>query len=627
MRAALRRLFAAPAKGLSRAGAPWWRHCLLWAGWALLMVGGGAWAQDCVTALQPGAKGVALAECTSWLIDGGGAMNLEAARQAAQQGRFSHTGKPVFIAGGGQAVWLRIPLHQSGSEGNWVISLPGATFVQDMRFYGPFDANGWALAAPVLTGSQKPFATRALGSAVFSMPLALPRPGDYTVFIRSVSEVSRTYDFHLSELPAFYEAALDKQIFDGLCYGVMLGLLLYNLTLFFVFRDPNYGLYLVSSLLGGLTMAEFNGHIAHYLLPNHPLLEDRLNTVLPALWIGASLLFAYSFLEMRRFAWRAAQVVPVLAAACAFSAVLGGAGALRWAQHANEILSLLSTATVVAGAVWAWRRDFGPARIYLLGQCMLLPSVVLVVLNLWGLALPQFVLDNALQSGAAVEIVMFAMALSSRIRLLQAREIELTRHAEQLLEVSQTDALTGLTNRSGLLQRAETLLLNGRRRSLVLVDLDRFKPVNDQKGHAAGDAMLVEIARRLRSMVRSQDLAARIGGDEFVLLFSEPRTRASMEAFCTELLALLSQPLQFEGSSLRVGASMGIASHPEDGASLPDLVRAADMALYHVKRHGRDGYAFFADLSEQQRHGISEELSKDETRVSGLFEEELPASS
>ena len=605
----------------------WGRQPLLLIVWALLMAGGGAWAQDCKLELQPGARDHALAACTSWLIDGSGAMDLEAARQAAQQGTFSYTGKPVFIAGGGQAVWLRIPLHQSGTEGNWVISLPGATFVQDMRFYGPFDANGQALAAPVLTGSQRPFASRPLGSAVFSMPLALPRQGDYTVFIRSVSEASRTYDFHVSELPAFFDAALDKQIFDGLCYGVMLGLLLYNIALFFVFRDPNYGLYLVSSLLGCLTMAEFNGHIAHYLLPNHPLVEDRLDTVLPALWIGASLLFAYSFLEMRRFAWRAAQLVPVLAAACALSAVLGAAGALRWAQHANEILSMLSTATVVAGAVWAWRRDFGPARIYLLGQCMLLPSVVLVVLNLWGLALPQFVLDNALQSGAAVEIVMFAMALSSRIRLLQAREIELTRHAEQLLEVSQTDALTGLTNRSGLLQRAETLLLNGRRRSLVLVDLDRFKPVNDQKGHAAGDAMLVEIARRLRSMVRSQDLAARIGGDEFVLLFSEPRTRASMEAFCTELLALLSQPLQFEGSSLRVGASMGIASHPEDGASLPDLVRAADMALYHVKRHGRDGYAFFADLSEQQRHGISEELSKDETRVSGLFEEELPASS
>ena len=70
----------------------WGRQPLLLIVWALLMAGGGAWAQDCVTALQPGAKGVALAECTSWLIDGSGAMNLEAARQAAQQGRFSHTG-------------------------------------------------------------------------------------------------------------------------------------------------------------------------------------------------------------------------------------------------------------------------------------------------------------------------------------------------------------------------------------------------------------------------------------------------------------------------------------------------------------------------------------------------------
>jgi diguanylate cyclase (GGDEF)-like protein len=131
-----------------------------------------------------------------------------------------------------------------------------------------------------------------------------------------------------------------------------------------------------------------------------------------------------------------------------------------------------------------------------------------------------------------------------------------------------------------------------------MIDLDKFKPINDQHGHAAGDAMLVEIAKRLRAQVRPTDVVARLGGDEFVLLFSEPNDRTTLEAICKRILNAMVQPLLFDGRSLAVGGSLGIARYPADGASLDDLLQAADVAMYHIKKNGRANYAFFEDLSD-----------------------------
>jgi len=201
----------------------------------------------------------------------------------------------------------------------------------------------------------------------------------------------------------------------------------------------------------------------------------------------------------------------------------------------------------------------------------------------------------------SIETLVFALALSSRIRLLNRQQQELTLRARTLEVASATDPLTGVLNRAGFSTQAQELLVNERRRTLVMIDLDKFKPINDHYGHAAGDATLVEVARRLRAQVRPGDLVARLGGDEFALLFSEPNDKETLTAICQRLLGAISHPIDYQGQTFSVGLSMGLASHPEDGKDLATLLHAADMALYQVKRSGRGNFAFFDQLTGLQQ--------------------------
>ncbi len=152
------------------------------------------------------------------------------------------------------------------------------------------------------------------------------------------------------------------------------------------------------------------------------------------------------------------------------------------------------------------------------------------------------------------------------------------------------DPLTGIYNRGGLAVRAQELLILQRQRTVILIDLDKFKPINDLHGHAAGDAMLVEVARRLTAQMRTSDIVARVGGDGFVVPIVEPHDRVELEAICRRLLAANCEPLMFQGTPLRVGASMGLARYPTHGTALTDLLHAADVAMYHIKKNGRAGF-------------------------------------
>ncbi|MBH0239735.1 diguanylate cyclase [Methylobrevis albus] len=154
----------------------------------------------------------------------------------------------------------------------------------------------------------------------------------------------------------------------------------------------------------------------------------------------------------------------------------------------------------------------------------------------------------------------------------------------ELTERANVDALTGVFNRAYL----ERAVAERFERGLVpfhmlLIDLDNFKPVNDTFGHATGDGVLVTAARRLRDMVRGNDVVARLGGDEFAVLL-EPDAQVSPMTVASRVIQRLSQPIALEDEELRLGASIGIASAPADGSSFTAIYRAADARLYDIKR-------------------------------------------
>jgi len=319
------------------------------------------------------------------------------------------------------------------------------------------------------------------------------------VYVRATSLIDRTYDFRIWDVASFFREDQSRRIFDGVCYGVMVGLLLYNFVLWLAFRDRAYALYVLQGFFALLSIATFNGHIARYVLPDWPVMADRLNIVMPALWIGTGAMFAHGFLALYRFAPRLGWLVSLAALVGLGNAVLGALGFHTLGQRVNENLSTISTMVVVAASIVSWKRGFTPARLYLLGQGVLFFAVYSTVAANWGWIPNSIFVDASLQIGVSLEFMIFALALSSRIRLLQDIQIELTRKAAALTQASETDPLTKVANRAGLASKARELLVNERKRTLIMIDLDKFKPINDVHGHAAGDAMLVEIATRLRA--------------------------------------------------------------------------------------------------------------------------------
>ena len=124
-----------------------------------------------------------------------------------------------------------------------------------------------------------------------------------------------------------------------------------------------------------------------------------------------------------------------------------------------------------------------------------------------------------------------------------------------------------------------------------MIDLDRFKPINDSLGHEVGDQVLVEVAARLRSAVRESDVVARLGGDEFVLLLAQVPDLAHLEGLAGRLVQAVSRPMLLGEAQVQIGASVGVALPPGDGLALKELMLAADRAMYQAKRLG-SGYAF-----------------------------------
>lgn len=170
--------------------------------------------------------------------------------------------------------------------------------------------------------------------------------------------------------------------------------------------------------------------------------------------------------------------------------------------------------------------------------------------------------------------------------------------ADAVWRVVQYDSLTGLPNRELLRDRMEQGIRLARRLEnaylgVLFVDLDHFKPINDTFGHAAGDAVLVELARRLKMCLRESDTVARLGGDEFVVLLCNLRSTEDTAVVAERILDACARPFVVGESMFQISASLGVSIWPTDGKTVDELLQAADMAMYSSKAEGRNTLRFY----------------------------------
>jgi diguanylate cyclase (GGDEF)-like protein len=205
-----------------------------------------------------------------------------------------------------------------------------------------------------------------------------------------------------------------------------------------------------------------------------------------------------------------------------------------------------------------------------------------------------------------------------------ARDISERKRAEEIINFQlYHDLLTNLPNRALFRDRLNLAISQARRQdtqlAVMFLDMDRFKVINDSLGHLAGDQLLQAVAGRLTTCLRDSDTLARVGGDEFNLLIPDITGREDAVMIVSKIFDQLKQPVELEGHEVFVSFSIGIALFPQDGASMEVLVKNADMAMYHTKSHGKNGYEFFSDnmkgLFQQQlsmENGIRRALEENQ---------------
>ncbi|HWR42623.1 PocR ligand-binding domain-containing protein [Sporomusa sp.] len=219
-----------------------------------------------------------------------------------------------------------------------------------------------------------------------------------------------------------------------------------------------------------------------------------------------------------------------------------------------------------------------------------------------------FVLNKVLNTGEATLLEYYSKHFSKWLRLsiyspkkgyLAIVVSDITREKrseEQIQQYAYHDHLTGLPNRRLLDDRLSVALAQAKRENeliaVIFLDLDNFKPVNDTYGHDAGDELLQQLANRIMSSVREGDTVSRVGGDEFVLILPKIKAKAEAEQLAVRLLEACRKPFIIRRNEVFVSASIGVSIFPYDGMDISELIRTADIAMYHSKRKGRNRVCF-----------------------------------
>lgn len=487
-------------------------------------------------------------------------------------------------------IWLKLDVHEHAGalkpgDGHWwlEVALPS---LDDLRLYVPETDGRYRMTR---SGDHQPFAERPLAHRLFLFPLELPGPGTYSLYLRVATGDSLAVPVRLWGPQSLRERMAHENLWLGISYGLILGMLIYNAVLWSVLRDSLYGVYVLAGLTSLIVILELNGHAYQYLWPTNLWLADYQHVLMPALHFIALSWWARRFLDMPgQTPWLDLALRGIMLAALGMIALAIAGQYTLGNQLAFWVGTTMTLLVFVATLRVLWR-GYRPARLFLLAQFAPLAGALVTLARALGIAPDALWTEHAFQMGVSLEVMLFSLALAQRIELLRQEKQQAQQRAE-------TDPLTGLFNRDGLSRRVEELRDRQIPHALMVVDLDRFKPVNDQLGHEAGDAVLIAVAERMQALVRAEgDIVARIGGDEFVLVLRGVTQPTDAGAVASKLLTSLAAAIPTPAGEARIGASIGIALAPGDGHHFARLLQVADQAMYRSKQDGRNRWYYGGD--------------------------------
>lgn len=557
-----------------------WMRCVLvglvWAGFA-----GSALALDVDAAL-----GELLGQQASVLIETPGQrLSLEEARAAWQRGAFRPGARAALAQGlGSPPLWQRLELDNPGPSLRELHLVAAMTWVDDVEvvLVGPDGTqHRWQ------AGDEWPGARQAAPGLGLVFPLAL-QPGRSELWVRAQTPDPMLVPLRLLDEPRLRHLERVQHYGYGLLYGYLLALMAYNAMLFGGLRARShlyYAAYLLSFIAVNLG---YTGHGHVWLWPEAPQVQRYAILSLMVLFGVCGLVFSTRFLDVRQEAprlWRSLRAI-----AGGGLLVMTALVSLDW--HAAAVWFAFGflaavTGVVVGLGVWARHRRQAAAGYFLAAAVCGMGGTLATMLSVWG-GLPwNEATFHAIDVGIMVEATLLALALAARLRHQeQARE-----QAERLARL---DPLTGLYNRRAFFELAHDRMEAARRRGspvcVVMLDVDHFKAINDRFGHDAGDLALAAVGEVLRHLGQADDLVARWGGEEFLMLLPGVSLQAGEHRAEQARQGVMHLQLHHRGAPVAVTASLGVAGGEAD-ASLESLIAAADAALYAAKQAGRNRVA------------------------------------
>lgn len=588
---------------------------LAWSGACLLLISGTCAAQwrDCPVPAQ----GENLTQTLSVRPDAKSALTASTALQAWKSGEFKQVHHARlghsfgFVTG---ALWLSLELPALQQTCFSLLTIPQSRLDRVEVF--PFIAG--QAQGRLLMGDAIAFEKRSVPHRYLNIRM-LRKAGQPTqVLMRVQSTSSIQTPVWLHSEASLLRSSHNEQMGEGLYFGILLALLLYNFAVMVSIREASYFYYVAYALAFALLMLSFSGYGYQFIWPDSPKWQNLSLPVSLALLLASSVGFARTFLNLR-------EKVPLLGGiallalpiALVFGVLACLPGQLMSATIALNISLVIFSVLITIGGILSALRGYRPAVYFMLAWSLLMLGGIALPLSSFGLLPRSLMTEYGLQLGSAAEMLLLSFSLAYRITLLRnenarieldarlnlemrvdQRTEELAQIAHQLRDANQRlsemswrDGLTGVFNRryldETLPKHMEACFEQQLPIAALMLDIDRFKQVNDQYGHDIGDACLKLLVKRAAEVVREDlDFTARYGGEEFVIvLFGADIHKAA--AIAERLRqSLADRPLEIEPEPLAVTLSIGVASAQSGSAEA--LLKAADQALYQAKRTGRN---------------------------------------
>ncbi|WP_411360180.1 diguanylate cyclase [Pseudidiomarina salilacus] len=493
-----------------------------------------------------------------------------------------------------KSVWVRFRLHNSTDESRRVfIHFPEAYHNRAVGFY---ELNNGALANRVNIKlnevDQHPNMVRE--QAVYSTEIGA---GDTaTFYVHSWSYSHQWFAINVYDEKNSRDALAGTMLDIALMVGILLALIIFNFLLYFSSRSIDnvyYALYLIS---GAVWIALSYGLLGNVFdLFGNVALQFHLSLMAMAAFL---ILFMTAIFDTKKSFPTEHKVLSALLGIIVIDFIYGLFDIVAALSYASTIAAVMIVITLSVG-VSIWRKGHPLAIYFLLGHSFFFIFNALAVLYYKSILDFSYITKHGVGIGIMLEALMLAFIVAYRIKMLE----QVKASQEQLRIEAQTDPLTGLYNRRYFYRRANELLEKAKDQEIPMavlaVDLDDFKQVNDTYGHQLGDRVLVEIAQLLRDSCRSQDVVARFGGEEFVVLLY--RTSLSSAAAIAETLRQQVHGITIaanKAEDLQVTVSIGVTDVDLNVSSIELSLHDADTALYQAKGEGRDRVCVYDYLND-----------------------------